>query len=429
MKSLLQAILKILTRIIIRRHKPYIIGVTGSVGKTSTKEAIVTVLKDRFSVRTSVKNYNNEIGMPLTIIGEVSPGRSFMGWIVVLLKTLKLSIIKDSDFPDILVLEYAADKKGDIAYLKTIASPNMAVITHVSNAHLEFFDSVDDIAREKFSLIDHLDEHAPIFINGDVDEVLKKSQEYKKNMFIRYGFSDDAHIRAYSKRLRTDRANNKRPLGTECKIRIEEEEIQVFLPGVISDAHINSILPAIGVAYKKGITLDDIVESLKNYHVPPGRMKLLPGVKGILIIDDTYNSSPVAVINAVDTLHKLPISKGGKTWAVLGDMLELGSKSDSEHREVGRYVYKSDIDYLVTVGMHAKGIATGAKRRGMSKDRVFSFDNTRTAGKFIQGRVEKEDIILIKGSQGVRMEKIVKEIMSDPLRAKDLLVRQDNSWD
>jgi UDP-N-acetylmuramoyl-tripeptide--D-alanyl-D-alanine ligase len=157
-------------------------------------------------------------------------------------------------------------------------------------------------------------------------------------------------------------------------------------------------------------------------------MNLIKGIKNSIIIDDTYNSSPQSTLSAIDIAKIIPIDKDSRSFAVLGDMLELGAYSEEGHKEVGEYVFKSGFNKLITVGEKARDIGRGAKRVGMKRDDIFNFKNSEEAKKFIQDRIKEGDLLLIKGSQGVRMEKIVKEIMANPQGAEYLLVRQEEEW-
>ena len=214
----------------------------------------------------------------------------------------------------------------------------------------------------------------------------------------------------------------------ELKLYYFDSEVRVHLPGIISRPQIYAALAAASVGIAEGIVINEIANSLKMYRLPPGRMRMFPGVKETLIIDDSYNASPSSAIAALLSVSKLPIREGAKKWAVFGDMLELGESSSVGHKNVGIAAVGHGFDYLLTVGMRARDIGKGAKSAGMSEDNVFSFDDTEAAGKFVEDRISKGDIILIKGSQGARMERVVKELMAEPLRAKELLVRQDASW-
>ncbi|MFH1822992.1 MAG: Mur ligase family protein, partial [Patescibacteria group bacterium] len=170
MKRLLQFKLKILAKLILAKYKPDIIGVTGSVGKTSTKEAIYTVLNTKFKVRKNIKNYNNEIGLPLTIIGIDSPGKSIFGWIVVFWRAFFLLIFKDKNYPKILILEMGVDRPGDMKYLISIAKPKIGVVSLIGPVHLEFFNSLDNIQKEKGIMIKNITKDGWAIINYDEEK-------------------------------------------------------------------------------------------------------------------------------------------------------------------------------------------------------------------------------------------------------------------
>lgn len=157
-------------------------------------------------------------------------------------------------------------------------------------------------------------------------------------------------------------------------------------------------------------------------------MHIIPGIKYTLIIDDTYNSSPLAVKKALHLLSQINLNAHHKKYAVLGDMLELGNYSEQAHREIGEAVFDYGVDYLVTVGERSRDIIRGAIKKGMSKDHCFNFQDSLEAGKFLQQRIYPGDLLLIKGSQGMRMEKTVKELMAEPQKAEELLVRQGKEW-
>lgn len=428
MKKLLQKILKRLARLILKRYRPKIVAITGSVGKTSTKEAIYAVLKKKHKARQSLKNYNNEIGVPLTIINRLSANHSFIGWLAIIFAGIRLLIIKDRDYPEFLILEMGADRPGDIQYLKSIVDPDIAVITFIAGVHIEYFGNLASIIREKFSLVSEFSGNKPILLNIDNDVIASHLSHLSGKRVMSYGFKSNSSLRARSERLRVDNANPYRVFGMEFTLHYDSQEELIYLPGVISRSQIYAALAAAGVGVSVGLSLVEIKEALKSYHLPAGRMKMLPGIKQTLIIDDTYNASPSSAIAAFMSVQRLPLKVGARRWTVLGDMLELGKESTEGHRFVGSKIVEYDIDYLITVGLRAKDISRGAVDAGMSSDKIYSFDDTMSAGKFLEDRMSNGDIILIKGSQGARMEKVVKEVMAEPLRAKELLVRQDKSW-
>ena len=195
MKKMLLAILKFLSKKILKKHRPQIVGITGSVGKTSTTEAIFTVLSAKFSVRKSMKNYNNEFGVPLTIIGSVSGNRSLVRWLGILLKGFRLSLVRDSFYPQILVLEMGADRKGDIQYLVNMAHPYVGVITSISESHLEYFGTLNAIIKEKADLIRYLEKEEYAVLNMDEETVQKASKQTEASV-LSFGFSEKRDMSA-----------------------------------------------------------------------------------------------------------------------------------------------------------------------------------------------------------------------------------------
>lgn len=431
MKYVFEHFLRFLTILIIKKYKPKIIGVTGSVGKTSTKEAIYTVLSSKFRVRRNMKNYNNEIGVPLTFIGIESPGRSFFGWMRVFLQALQLVVRRDSHYPEILIIEMGADHKGDIQYLVKFVPCFVGVITSISESHLEFFGSVEEIAHEKANIIRFLPQAGYAVLNVDEKNVNKVRGETEAHV-MGYGFSDEAQIRAsdvimsgQSFDARMDIAQMK---GVSFKMHFQGSSVPVMIPKVLGKQHIFAALAASALGVIFEMNLIEISESLKKYQPPHGRMNLLSGIKHTLLLDDTYNASLISTKAALDVGANIQLSQGRSKFAVLGDMLELGAFSETAHQEVGKYAAKLKFDILVTVGERSYDMAQSAEAAGMNKEHIFSFSTAEEAGRFLQERIESGDLILVKGSQGMRMEKIIKELMAEPLRAKELLVRQDEHW-
>ena len=438
MKKLIQLKLKVVAKMILAKYKPDIVGITGSVGKTSAKEAIFTVLTKKFNARRNVRNYNNEIGVPLTIIGMDSPGRSVFGWVRVFWRGLKLILVKDKSYPEVLVLEMGVDRPGDMKYLNKIVKCKVGVVTLIGPVHLEFFGSINKIQKEKGALIQKLPKDGWAVLNYD-NEKTKQMANMSRAKVLTYGFGEKADVRAQKvvfsfgkdtniEEYRTNKTNGNNLVGISFKLSYNGSFVPVLLPQVVGYGAVYAALAgaAVGLAYN--FNLVEISESLRSFESPRGRMNLINGIKYTLIIDDTYNSSPQSAMAALDVVKMIPLPFEARKFVVLGDMLELGSYSEEGHRLVGKYVVKSNINKLIVTGERARDIARGAKEAGMKRDNIFHFDNPETTGKFVQKRIKKGDIILIKGSQGARMEKVVKEIMAEPLRAKELLVRQDEQW-
>lgn len=429
MKSLLQKILKILAKLILKKYQPEVIGVTGSVGKTGAKEAIHCVLAAKFKVRQNIKNYNNEIGVPLTVIGVESPLSSPLGWLKVFSLAVKLLLKNDRDYPKILVLEMAADRPGDLDYLTDMVGCKIGLITSIGDSHLENFKTLENIKREKATLIRKLDKTGWAVLNFDDDRVRAIAKETKAKIFT-YGLAREADVGGKEIKLKFPSVGEVREeFGLSFKLTNQGSFAPVFLPKTISQAGVYASLAGAAVGVIEGLNLVEISQALEKYNSPPGRMKLLAGLKKTFIIDDTYNASPASSFLALETLGSIGKKSDENKYAVLGDMLELGALSQSGHEAVGHSVVKNKIDKLIVVGERSRDIARGAKAAGMKSDDIFHFAASAEAGKFIQERIKTGDIILVKGSQGARLEKIVKQIMAEPWRAGELLVRQGREWE
>lgn len=429
MKKLLQKILRSLASRVIKKYQPDIIGITGSVGKTSTKEAIYTVLESKYKIRKNIHNYNNEIGVPLTILGSESGKHSLIKWFLIFLKGIGLIIIKDKDYPDIIILEMGADRPGDIKYLTSLAPCKIGILTNISEAHIEYFGSLKKIIKEKEVIATHLSREGFAILNGD-DENIKPIREKLKCESLTYGFNEDVDVRAIELDVDNSIVSGKKTSikGISFKVQYKGSVVPIFLPHVLGKQHIYASLAAIAVGVANGINLVEIADGLQKYHGAPGRMSVLDGIKNTVIIDDTYNSSPRPAEAALEVIKNLRLAEGKSKYAVLGDMLELGNLTENAHQKLGKLVATYGIDYLITVGERARDIARGAKKAKMSEDHIYNFTDTKEAGLFVQDRIQEGDLMLIKGSQAMRMEKIVKELMAEPLRAKELLARQDESW-
>ena len=420
-------ILRLLARRILSAQQPEVVGITGSVGKTSTKEAIFTVLSSHLSARRNYKSYNNEIGVPLSIIGvEKEPGRSLKNWLLVFIKALGLVFKRRSNYPRVLVLEMGADHPGDIDYLTSFIKCKVGVITAIAPVHIEFFKKIENILAEKKILLERLPEDGFAVVNGDDPMIMRSLQKIKANI-LTFGFGEKCDVRASEIRLSSG-SKDDRVRGISFKLSYQGHVVPVFMPGVLGRHQVYAALAAAAVGVVFGLNLVQISEALKAFHPPRGRMSLVEGIKGTFIIDDTYNSSPTAAKAALEVLKEMSSSKQARSIAVLGDMLELGAYTKQGHREVGHRVAELGINYLICIGARARYIGHGAEEAGMDDERIYYFSHIEEASRFVQELIRKGDFILVKGSQGMRMEKVVKEIMAHPELAKKLLVRQDPPW-
>ncbi|MFH1744888.1 MAG: UDP-N-acetylmuramoyl-tripeptide--D-alanyl-D-alanine ligase [bacterium] len=427
-KRILQLKLRIFAKLILARYKPDVVGITGSVGKTGTKEAIYLVLSKKFQARRSEKNYNNEIGLPLTIIGSNSPGKNFFGWVWIFFKATKIILFKDKNYPKVLILEMGVDRIGDMKYLNSIVKCKIGVVTFVGATHLEYFGTIEKTQKEKGELIRDLKKNGWAILNYDnlqAREIAKMS----KSRVLTYGLEEGSDVWAQQVVFSFDGEKKRENLkGISFKLSHNGSFAPVLLPNVIGYNSVYAALAGASCGIAMGMNLIEISEALREFNLPKGRMNLIPGIKYTMIIDDSYNSAPDSAISALEIVKRIPIEYGAQKFAALGDMLELGRESERGHREVGRYLVECGIDKLIAVGEYAIDIGVGAKEAGMKDDNIFYFSNSEEAGLFIQNRIKKGDLILVKGSQGARMEKIVKELMAEPLRAEELLVRQEPTW-
>ena len=408
MKLLLQTILRWQAKLILWKYRPVVVAVTGSVGKSSAKEAIYSVLSSKFSVRRSMGNYNTEIGVPLAIIGA-------RHWFAGLAKG-KWQFVMPLRYPKVLVLELAADRPGDIAYLADMVGPDISVVTAVGPSHLEFFDSREKIAEEKANIILALTGSGVAVLNYD-DEVVRAMAEKNKGKTIYYGTADGADVQAVNIVSSPD--------GLVFKIQYKGSTVPVQLIGVLGAPSVYAALSAAAVGLSRGMNLIEIATALRNYRGLPGRLQLLQGIKHTRIIDDTYNAAPASAIAALAVLSEVP---GKRKIAVLGDMAELGAYTEDGHRQVGAATVDHGINFLVTVGPRAKFIADQARQNGLPENQILSFADAGEARKPVEKLLQPEDTILVKGSQLMRMERITKEIMAEPERAPQLLCRQSREW-
>lgn len=423
MKKLLEKILAFLAGKIVAKYKPQVVGITGSMGKTSAKEAVFAVLATKFNVRKNIKNYNNEIGVPLTIIGEESGGKSAVAWLNILFKAIRLIINYDKEYSEVLVLEMGADKPGDIGYLTEIIHCHVGVVTTIGPAHLEAFKTVENVAKEKQKIVSHLRAEDTAVLNAD-DLLVKKMHQKTKAKVIFFGYNEAATVRAVELSSQSENLNLS---GIKFKIAYSGSTVPIFLPGVVGAHQINAALIAASVGIAFGLNLIEVSEGLKNYTTPRGRMSLVEG-RGTLIIDDTYNSSPKAAEAALEALSKLNVGENSRKVAILGDMLELGDYTDEAHYELGKQAAESGVELLVCVGNFRKETARGGIESGLLNTKIVQFNDSDEASNKIGGLIQLNDLILIKGSQGARMEKVVKALMKEPEHASELLVRQSEEW-
>lgn len=417
-----------LAKIYIWRFKPEIIAITGNVGKTSTKEAIAIVLAKIKKVRYGKGNLNNELGVPLTIIGDwgddyYNSGGSLFFW----LRVIFFSFFRwffENNYPEILILEFGADRPGDISRLVKKYKPKIGVVTAVGEipVHVEYFSDPDSVAREKSKLVSALKPADYAILNHD-DPAVYEMKEKTKAKVMSYGFTEGATVRLSNFDFRLTQDNKPEGIGFKVNYGAHITFVPFNLHGVLgkSQALAAGAATCAGIIY--GMNLIEISEAMAGYHGPKGRLRILKGIKNSTIIDDTYNAAPSSMHLALETLREMPVER---KIAVLGDMLELGKYTIEAHEQMGNLA-GSIADILITVGARAKFAAYSAGNQ-MDQKNIYSFINSDLAKIKIQELLEEGDLILVKGSQGMRMEKIVEEIMAESEKKNELLVRQNIKW-
>ncbi|TSC93956.1 MAG: UDP-N-acetylmuramoyl-tripeptide--D-alanyl-D-alanine ligase [Candidatus Berkelbacteria bacterium Athens1014_28] len=412
--KIIESYLQFLARWKVRRAKPKIVAISGSYGKTLTKEAVFLVLSKKFGkdVGKNWGNMNSTLGLPLAILGlkNYTFGAGFL-----------LDLIKAKwgfffhKLPKILVLELGIDKPGEMGRLLKIVTPNIAVITGISETHLEGFMNIDGVKKEKELLLHALPKDGIAIISAD-DENSKNFEISEGVKIIFVGKSGDI---SYSN-LEVSIS------GTTFDLKIGGQIIQINSK-LLGRHQIQALLIASAVAKELGVEIEKIKSALEEIMPEKGRMNPLKIKNGIVIIDDSYNSNPKSAEEALSTLSKIKYS--GRKVAVLGNMNELGSYEKEGHLRVGRVAGKI-VDLLIAVGDNAQFIARGAKESENLKNQIVTFKTTDEAIREIKNYLHPTDLVLVKGSQNrVRLEKLIKYLIDDDKFAEKVLVRQERKWE
>ena len=408
--------LGLFARAVVRRYRPHIVMVTGSVGKTSTKDAVASVLATRFFVRKSEKSFNSEFGVPFTILGVDNPWGNPLAWLSLVKRAIVLLTLPNH-YPNMLVLEVGADRPGDLARILRLATPDAVVVTRLPEipVHVEAYASPEAVREEEFSPAYALAAAAPLIICADDAYAVEGSKRTPARV-VTYGLAAEADVRIRA--IGFSEAGGE-VSGMYADVAMQGEQTEIVVAGSVGATQVFPAAAALAVASAFGIPIAEAQAALEGYEPPPGRGRLLAGKNGSVVIDDSYNASPVAVEQALKTLKDFPHAR--RRIAVLGDMLELGRYSVAEHEQVGTLA-RSVADIVVAVGIRARAFA-GAQ----GSAEVMLFDNSRAAAAALADVVRPGDVILVKGSQSIRTERIVKALLATPADAAQL-VRQEKTW-
>jgi len=413
-KKIIVNIFRLLTLLYLKKNKIEVIGVTGSAGKTTVKTAIGQMLKSS-EVYIPADGYNTEIGLPLSVFQERIPEdiNSFKGWFGIILQMLGKLIFKKAHY-SLIVLEMGADHPGDIKYLTSFAKPHIAVITSVLPVHTENFTGIEQIAEEKSQILRYLKRTDLAVMNFDNEYIRKMTSKTKSQIFW-IGKNKKANLYWENIKLSLD--------GLSVDLFWKGEKYPVNFQ-VIAPQLLTSIFAAVAVCLYLGYDIRDLVKKIEHFESQKGRMNLINGFSGSLIIDDSYNANPESTIAALEVLAHLP----GRKIAVLGNMNELGGYEKEGHIRVGQKA-GSTVQILFTIGDIAKKYIVPEASKKIKAEFVYSFDSPYKAGLALKKMIKKGDIILVKGSQNkVFAEEAIKIIMAEPEKSAETLVRQESFW-
>ncbi|MBE7011974.1 MAG: UDP-N-acetylmuramoyl-tripeptide--D-alanyl-D-alanine ligase [Ruminococcaceae bacterium] len=356
-----------------------IVAITGSVGKTSTKDMIYSVLSSRFNAFKTIGNFNNEIGLPLTVFKMTS--ENMIG-----------------------VLEMGMSNFGEISKLSDIVNPDLAVITNIGISHIENLKSQENILKAKLEILDGMQEGGTIILNGD-DPFLWGLRGMIPYETLYYGIkNEECELVARNIKGFSDST------FFEFELDGEINKVEIKVPGV---HHVYNALAAILVGFQYGLNAKEIIDGVAGF-VPGGMRQNIIRTEKYTIIKDCYNASPVSMRSGLNVLGVVePKVKGARKIAILGNMLELGEFAVESHKNVGKWVKEENIDCLIAVGDMAKYIAVGAMEAGFEKDRIFWFKTNAEVICALGRILEDGDCILIKGSRGARLEEVADTLYED----------------
>ena len=357
-------------------------AITGSSGKTTTRTMISRVVEQKFSTLSTIGNFNNEIGLPLTLL-QLGEGH------------------------DQAVVELGMNHAGEITRLAKICQPEIGVITNIGPAHLEGVGSIEGVMNAKGELLEEIQPGGTAILNADDSRIMELSERRTENTLF-YGFTETADIRGMAPQVRGNR--------TEFLIRFPESEIEAAV-NTCGDFNVQNALAAAAVGYALGLSAAQIRDGIEAFQPITGRMNIISTQKGITIVDDTYNANPDSVKCAITAFQSL--RKGDRGILVLGDMFELGGESERLHQEIGEFAAESGITDLYVTGHYAEIVAKGAKGNQMNEKQIFiggmediilQLKNTLISG----------DWLLVKGSRAMKMERIIEGLKETVTTSKKI---------
>lgn len=352
-----------------------VIGITGSVGKTTAKEMIYSVLSQKYSTVSSFANIDPVYNIPTTILKTPLTAR-------------------------VLVIEMGVEYPGDMDFYNWLVRPDIGVLLNIYWTHTEFLGKIEGVKKEKAKLIENLANSGYAILNLDDSRVASLAKTTKAKV-LTFGTAGRVDIKATNINITED-------LKTKFTLTINQETEKIELP-ILGKHFVYPALAAATAGYVQNIPFHLIKRGIESFRSAPHRMVPIVTKSGALILDDTYNSNPLGVKAAVDVL--LEIGKGKKKVAVLGDMLELGEYTEEGHEEVGEYAAKNGVDTLVCIGDYAKHFADGASRGGMKKSNIVVFSDKNSPFQLIESLAIRNSVILFKSSRKLKLEELVEKLV------------------
>jgi len=354
-------------------YKIPVIAITGSLGKTTTKEMVAQILSTQYNVHKSIGNYNNDIGLPLSVL-QLERGHTAA------------------------VFEMGMNALGEIEYLSRIIRPDIAVITNIGVSHFEKLGSRQNILRAKLEVTKGMKDNGILILNGD-DELLSGLNGLLNMPVVYYGINENIPLHAFGIETMGEE-------GVRFSVNIRNEDVEIVLsaPGI---HQVSNALAAIACGIEMGVSNENIIKGLACYSHEKMRLDIT-GIKGVKVINDTYNAAPSSMLAALSVLRE--IAGKSRSIAVLGDMYELGSYAGEAHREVGRAVANERINYLVAVGELARDYCTGAVEAGMDAKAISHYTDAKDVVPYLKSIICPDDVVLFKGSRGMSMDRLIKDV-------------------
>lgn len=352
----------------LRQHRPVkVVGITGSVGKTSTKDMIYSVVSTQYKTLKTLGNYNNHIGLPLTILRHQDE--------------------------EVMILEMGMNHLGEIRHLTHIACPDVCAITNVGTAHIGELGSRENILKAKMEIVEGFQDKGTLVINDDNDMLHTVSS--KEYTLVRIGQNDGCDLKAYHVDLRLEESY--------FDVDYQGQTYHVHVP-VSGEHFVYNALIAIAIGLTLGIDMEDCIQGVENFELTKNRMDIVTLKDDIKIIDGTYNANLDSMKSSLNVLAQYKTRK----IAILADMLELGDYEQSLHEEVGQHVTDKNIDELLCVGKASSYIVQKAKELGMSH--AYHFENNQDLMDYLDELLEEKDVVLIKGSNGMHLKEVVEHL-------------------